>query len=434
MLKQDVDTATALHGPPCKDLQGLLGDLRARVAARHSDAELDGLLWAVSDAADRIICEHNGMAEELLGVYEQLGVVFEVTRKLSVVNRESEMVGLFVESLRCSFDGRAVLAVELQDQGGWVALRHDMTISHWIEAVMTRAQDQGAVVVEQSPAGEAGSGVAEVMVAPVFAGQAFVCGILLTRGKDVQVFRSGDMLLLESLSAFCGDLIRIHRLGRELRQMSITTVLSLVNAVDQKDEYTSGHSLRVGYYATLLGRRLQLEESDLQMLHWSALLHDIGKIGIRDDVLKKKGKLTEEEFDHVKEHPVRSYMVVKQVPQLTAALDGIRHHHERFDGKGYPDGLAGQEIPLQARIIQIADVFDALTSDRSYRSAHDWREALAILRDEGWKTVDPYIEAIFDDLIREKLDGDPHAWDRLVQTAEQFNHIADDEALDSEGD
>ena len=100
MLKQDVDTATALHGPPCKDLQGLLGDLRARVAARYSDAELDGLLWAVSDAADRIICEHNGMAEELLGVYEQLGVVFEVTRRLSVVHRESEMVGLFVESLR----------------------------------------------------------------------------------------------------------------------------------------------------------------------------------------------------------------------------------------------------------------------------------------------------------------------------------------------
>ncbi|MHC4696619.1 MAG: HD-GYP domain-containing protein [Planctomycetota bacterium] len=423
MPEQNLTIATTPEAPPANDLQGPLAELRAHVAMLHPDTELDRLVWNASEAADRIVCEHLGMAEELLSVYEQLGVVFEVTRKLSTVQHESEMVALFVESLRRSFDRRMVIVAKPQAHGGWVTQECDIAIGAWIEAAMQRAHDEAAVVVEQSPEGNTQSLVAEVMVGPVFAGAAFVCAILLTRARSVQAFRACDMMLMESLGAFCGDLISVHRLGHELREMSITTVLSLVNAVDQKDEYTSGHSLRVGYYATLLGRRLNMGETDLQMLQWSALLHDVGKIGIRDEVLKKKGKLTEEEFDHIREHPVRSHRVVKQVPQLAKALDGVRYHHEHFDGSGYPEGLAGENIPLEARIIQIADVFDALTSSRSYRSAYDWPKALAILRDEAGKTVDHHLQTTFDSLIREKLEGDPHAWETLIRTAEQFRSV-----------
>ncbi len=433
--------ATEAHAPPVNDLQGLLAELRARVALLEPDAELDRLLGNASEAADRIVCEHNGMAEELLSVYEQLGVVFEVTRRLSTVQHESQMLTLFVESLGGSFDRRMVVAAKPQAQGVWVmrekgsgasCAKHPEGLSgkklpppfpEWIEGVMKRARDEATVVVEQSPEGEAQGTVAEVMVGPVFAGDAFVCAILLTRHRSVPAFRACDMLLLESLTAFCGDVIRIHRLGHELHEMSITTVLSLVNAVDQKDEYTSGHSLRVGYFATLLGRRLNLGASDLQMLQWSALLHDVGKIGIRDEVLKKKGKLTEEEFNHIKEHPVRSHTLLKQAPQLTRALDGARYHHEHYDGGGYPEGLAGEEIPLQARIIQIADVFDALTSSRSYRSAFNWHKALSILKNEAGKTVDPRLQAVFDGLIRERLDGDPGAWERLISIAGRFTTV-----------
>lgn len=151
------------------------------------------------------------------------------------------------------------------------------------------------------------------------------------------------------------------------------------------------------------------------MLEWSALLHDVGKIGIRDDVLKKAGKLTEEEFNHIKEHPVRSFEVVSRVPQLRSALDGIRHHHERYDGKGYPDGLKGEGIPLQARIIQVADIFDALTSSRSYRKAFDWQKALNIIAEESGTVVDPHLGAIFTRMIRRKFENDPQAWEAMTR-------------------
>lgn len=111
---------------------------------------------------------------------------------------------------------------------------------------------------------------------------------------------------------------------------------------------------------------------------------------------------------------------MQQVPQLADALDGVLHHHERYDGSGYPAGLKGEEIPLQARIIQIADVFDALTSSRSYRPAFDWQKALAILKEEAGKTVDPRLQEIFDQHIRRQMQSGPQAWKNMVEKANHF--------------
>jgi len=290
--------------------------------------------------------------------------------------------------------------------------------------------------------------ISEVMIAPVISGDVLVCALVLLRPQPSPKFRASEMMLIESLTTFCGDLIRSHRPVGELREMSLAMVRALVNAVDQKDEYTCGHSLRVAYYATTLGQRLGLGELELQMLQWASLLHDVGKIGIRDSVLKKEGKLTPEEFGHIKEHPVRSHKVVQEVPQLLQALDGILHHHERYDGSGYPSGLKGEQIPLQARIIQIADVFDALTSNRSYRKAFDWQRALDILQEEAGKTVDPRLQKTFDTLIRETLDssearepegvigilGHSTAWERMLERANRFIRALDATAAESEGE
>ncbi|MFH1107972.1 MAG: HD domain-containing phosphohydrolase [Planctomycetota bacterium] len=414
---------------PNGDALQSLGALRASLAKLKGPEDLTVLLPAVSSSLDQVMAEHQGMADELLCLYEQLGIIFEVTRKLAIVQSETEVIDLMLTSLRRSFEERTVFAACRRRSGGWALEGSAMPVNEWLGELLDRACARRAVIVEAASEGAMLAAVAEVMIGPVLAGSTVVCSLVFFRTHQERPFRASEMLLVESLTAFCGDLIRNHRLVRELREMSIAMVRSLVNAVDQKDEYTCGHSLRVAYYATVLARRLGLGEVDLQMLQWAGLLHDVGKIGIRDNVLKKEGKLTAEEFSHIKEHPVRSHKVVQEVPQLSQALDGILYHHERYDGSGYPAGRKGEQIPLQARIIQIADVFDALTSNRSYRRAYDWQRALEILQEEAGKTVDPRLQKTFDALIRETLKDDADAWHRLVERANSFM-----QGMDAPGD
>lgn len=397
--------------------------------APAGSVDLEPMLQTIGDALDQVLGEHGGMAEELLSAYEQLGVVFEVTRRLPGVQSEAEVVALFLASLQRTFAGHRVVALRQRATGEWCV--GSEPIAESLATVVRTACDSKAVTV--SPDEDDGPAIAglsacpatetpchQVMVGPIMVGESVRHAIALLRPSGVPAFRRVDMLLLESLTRFCGDLLRNLQLMRELSDLSVAMVRSLVSAVDQKDPYTCGHSLRVAHFATQLARQLGLGVQDLRLLQWSALLHDVGKIGIRDAVLNKAGKLTPEEFEHMKEHPVRSHQVVSGVPQLRDALDGILYHHEHYDGGGYPEGLAGEDIPLQARIIQIADVFDALTSDRSYRKGNDWRKALTIMRDEAGRTIDPYLQSVFDRMIRTRLEDDEGAWAKLVAEASEF--------------
>lgn len=420
---------SALHDPMSMlaDLRGLLRAQRPPAAAAQGTPDL------LLPAFEQLVSEHRGLADELLHVYEQLGMVFDVTSKLSTTPPadESAVLALFGDTLRRSFAGREVLVARPGKDQSWSCpgtwLSRERCLLHGflgqaLESVCRGPRRRTAVV----RLGEAGaSGAAQALIGPVYSGEELVCAMVIVRpDADPSAcgpeFHASDMSLVESLATFCGDVIRNHRLLRQMREMSIAMVRALVSAVDQKDEYTCGHSLRVGYYATTLGRLLHLPENQLQMLQWAALLHDVGKIGIRDSVLNKHGKLTPEEFEHIKEHPVRSHRVVQEVSQLAGALDGILHHHERYDGSGYPAGLKGQDIPLQARIIQIADIFDALTSTRSYRPAYDWQKALTILQEEAGKSTDPELQKLFDRHIRQSMAEGPDAWARMIEKANHF--------------
>lgn len=144
---------------------------------------------------------------------------------------------------------------------------------------------------------------------------------------------------------------------------------ALVATVEAKDAHTHGHSARVAAMSVRLGLRMGLGSDRVRELAQCAVLHDIGKIGTSDAVLNKPGPLTAEEGAWIEQHPVAGWEIVRQAPSLRPALSVVRHHHERWDGAGYPDGLAGEQIPLQARIAAVADVWDALTSDRAYRPA-----------------------------------------------------------------
>lgn len=160
-------------------------------------------------------------------------------------------------------------------------------------------------------------------------------------------------------------------------------VISLARTIDAKDKYTEGHTERVSQYAVFLGERLGLSDRDLETLRIGALIHDLGKIGIDLNILNKPGRLTEEEFEQIKLHPLLGQQICSPLKALQEVGDIIRHHHEKLDGSGYPDGLQGEQISQNARIVAIVDIFDALTTERSYRAALTVEEALSIMKQEA---------------------------------------------------
>jgi len=160
----------------------------------------------------------------------------------------------------------------------------------------------------------------------------------------------------------------------------LSTIASLARTIEAKDPYTGGHTERVGEYALMLARELGFEDEELEAVEVGAIVHDIGKIGIPDRILLKPGRLDADEFAEMRRHPEISSYILEELDLPQIVLDMARNHHERFDGNGYPDGLAGAEIPLAARVLTVADAFDAMTSDRPYRAALATEEALAEIR------------------------------------------------------
>ncbi len=173
------------------------------------------------------------------------------------------------------------------------------------------------------------------------------------------------------------------------------TMAALCQAVETKDFYTRGHSERVSRGATLLARQIGMGAERVEAIRYAGMLHDVGKLGVPTKVLQKTGPLTEEELAAIQLHPMRGLEIVRQIGFLTEALDGIMHHHERMDGKGYPMGLAGDEIPEFARVIAVADAFDSMTSTRSYRGARSVEEAVAELRKCSGLQFDPVLVDAF---------------------------------------
>jgi HD-GYP domain-containing protein (c-di-GMP phosphodiesterase class II) len=192
-------------------------------------------------------------------------------------------------------------------------------------------------------------------------------GLILDYRRDTSLTRTISSLLLTGSVA-------------ALEQSYSEVLTALVTAVEAKDPYTKGHSEKVARLAVQLGERLGLPPERLRVLYQAGLLHDIGKIGVPDWILNKPGRLTPSEFAVVRGHPARSEEMIGKIPSLRSTLPGIRWHHERLDGSGYPDGTTGDAIPLDARILAVADVFDAMTSGRSYRSAQPEGAALIYLQ------------------------------------------------------
>ena len=188
---------------------------------------------------------------------------------------------------------------------------------------------------------------------------------------------------------------------QELRQLFEHSIRALANSIDARDPYTSGHSERVTRYSLMIAERLGFVGEALEELRYASLLHDIGKILIRDHILHKPGKLSDEEFDEMKRHPQYGVEIMEPVRAFQKILPYMLYHHERFDGRGYPTGLANTDIPIQARIMCVADCFDAMTSDRPYRKGMPVAEAERELRIHRGTQFDPDACDLFLALIAE---------------------------------
>lgn len=192
-------------------------------------------------------------------------------------------------------------------------------------------------------------------------------------------FGSGDVGLLEEAAVLLSTQARNIQLLVQSNQMFLGSLHAMSSAIDARDPYTQGHSKRVARLGFELAKLLSLSEPACQEIYLAGILHDIGKIGIPDAVLLKNGALTDDEFRVIQKHPEIGYRIVERLGQLQFVLPGVLHHHERWDGKGYPHGLAGESIPLMARVLAVADAFDAMTSSRPYRDAMPLQRAVAII-------------------------------------------------------
>ena len=225
-----------------------------------------------------------------------------------------------------------------------------------------------------------------------------VIGAINIATEDNTEFSSSDLKLFTTLSHNVGIFVENVKLYKDLKEIFISTVYTLAETIEMRDDYTGNHTKRVMEYSYAIGEVLGMDKDSLEALRLSAILHDIGKIGVRDDVLLKPGKLTDEEFGLMKKHPVFGEDILKKIKGLEHIIPGVKHHHERHDGRGYPDGLKEDEIELNAKIISVADTFDAMTTDRPYRKGLDSKTAIdELIRCSGTqfdgKIVDAFVKA-----------------------------------------
>ena len=211
-----------------------------------------------------------------------------------------------------------------------------------------------------------------------------------------ELFRQGELGLLRSVAEQVAVVLSNTDLYNDLEGFVINVIKSLVNAIEAKDTYTSGHSERVSQSSMLIAEQLGLDDDQMDVLKWASILHDVGKIGIPEAILNKPDRLNDEEYEVIRGHPMKGYHILLPIDQLKESLPGIRYHHERYDGTGYPEKLAGEQIPLISRIVSVADTYDAISSSRAYRSARPQQEAFDIVLESAGTQLDPQVVEAFE--------------------------------------
>ena len=239
--------------------------------------------------------------------------------------------------------------------------------------------------------------VRSVMCVPLRTADDILGALYADSSSGAGRFNEADLELLSAIGNQAGVALHRVRLLSELERLLLDTIRAIAATIDAKDGYTHRHSERVAMLARRLGNEMQLGADELETVQLSGLLHDVGKIAVPDAILNKQGRLTPEEFEEMKKHPGHGARILENIQNaaVKAVLPGVKHHHEKWDGTGYPDGLRGEEIPLLARLLGIADFFDALTSERAYRAAMSHDEVVALIE----QAAGTHFERALSDLV-----------------------------------
>lgn len=263
-----------------------------------------------------------------------------------------------------------------------VLLHGVSTFTH--DALADMRYGGGASIISQS--------IRSIMCAPMRTTDA-ILGVLYVDSQSTHEFSETELELLAAIGNQAGVALHRARLMADMERLFLDVMKAIAAIIDAKDGYTHRHSERVAAFAVRLARQLGLSATDRSIVELSALLHDVGKIGVRDAILNKPGKLTEDEFKEMRRHPEHGAAILANIQsqKVMDLLPGVRYHHERWDGKGYPEGLKGDDIPLLGRILAVADFLDALTSDRSYRVGQPLSDVVEIVKQQAGEAFDPAV-------------------------------------------
>jgi len=346
------------------------------------------LVPACATESAPVVVRSNMDARSLGAPNARLDLLYEVSRKASSASKASTVIPEIVTTTRRALNAAASslllidedgqhLLFEFADGASGGTLRHmRLDIRSGIAGWVAR---HGVPLIVNDVASDPRF-FGDVDKATGFVTRAIMCSPLVAGGRVIGVievinkldggdFDDRDLQTLTAVAATAAIAIENSRLHQATIAGYKGTISALAAVIDAKDPCTRGHSQRVVDYVLMAGEALGLSQDELEILEYAAILHDIGKIGIADSVLTKPGKLTEEEARLFREHPVIGANIIAGIPFLSRARGMVLHHHERYDGMGYPDGLAGENIPLAARLLAVADTFDSITTDRPYRAA-----------------------------------------------------------------
>lgn len=318
------------------------------------------------------------LAKETLEKYKELSVIYDATEKLAANLDPQQVSQLVIEEAKRIIQADNISVIVIDENTGLCSVLAASGTEYHPEigfrlgkGILGCIMDSGKGeiinnVLSDSRYIKGSAKISSMMCAPLKIKDRVIGAICVISAKSLN-YTAEDLKILSALALQSAAAIENARLYDSLKDTFLTAVYTLAETIEQRDPYTGGHTKRVTQYSLAIGGELGLSGEDLERLKFAAILHDVGKIGIKDNILQKDSDLTREEFNLIKKHTVYGQKVLKHVKYFKDIIPGVLHHHERFDGKGYPDGLRGEEIDIIARIIAVADSYDAMTTDRPYR-------------------------------------------------------------------